>query len=929
VTHPLTLRLVPLLAATLLASPALAAPAKGPADLAAARARMVSDLATLHFERLGNPVLHWDHIPPVYAPRERPHMLLVVLVEFADLGFVRFGGDAEQGKKLAAWYQDYLFDEGYSRPDTLSDYYRSQSLGTYHIGGQVLAPVKLARPRRDYGSPKRPKGGSWRNDSETEGMVEEALGLAVQQHPGVPWTDFDRWDPTDFDGDGVLDEADGYLDHFVLIYAGGGQASCHLLHKLSDALTPNVGPEVLDGLAPEARECADRLWPHRFSVQKREGQGPLVEGRTNARGGTPLSPSLWVLDYNMQSEYTSASTFIHEFGHSIGLPDLYARASTNSTGLWDVMSATRSPSPQNMSAWSRMMLGWLVPSVVLPPSHGGRKVQSAYLRALDEPAGDREIDRAASERGLTRAVMAVLPPKTRELSLTKLPSTSGTQALYSGQGNQQNRTVELRLDLRTVRAAALTLSFDAWWEIEAGWDFAYLETSTDGGRTWRRRVPTDRGHMPAKHGHDGKETLPGFTGLSGDLDGDGKNEGSAGCDPAVELKHGEDKAGQEKSPCLVPSWVRPSFDVSDLRGHRARVRLRYFTDMAAVMRGILIDNVTLEGGEISEDFEGRLGRAWRLGGFTASSGRHTLLVPHYYLFEYRDPYPAAGGEHRYDAALARPFYHFYSDPAAGVMRALRVRPRPGVVAWYYNGAYAWSENEPTENGQGRGYLLVVDSNPNELRLPGLDRWFVGTPTAYDTHYDVKAEAAQRALTEAYYRTICYVRSADYRPRDLDPAALSKACTADAAPVAGLAVDDKRLMYTYQVVNELLPGQDRDAVQRAGELLDYKVRKGERRFRVRDRSLRHLHSYDAPFSLTPFSGGVELFDIGPEGLKRASASPHPATRAFSDATPSRWLNPKLYFGGVALPDERFAFELAEPKEGAPDGARVKVWLLFDE
>lgn len=918
---PSLLALSTLLAAS---SPA-AAPAKRAEDLAAARAQLVDDLAALHFERLGNPVLRWDHIPPVYAPPERPHLLLVVLVDFPDRSFDRFAGQADQGDRLADWYREYLFDSAYARPDTLSHYYRTQSLGTYHLDGLVLPPVRLSQPRRHYGSPSRPAGGDWRNDANAEGMVEEALALAVARYPGVPWSDFDRWDPTDFDGDGVLDEADGYLDHFVLVYAGGGQASCHLLHKLSDVFTPNSPAEALEALSPEARECADRLWPHRFMVQRREGQGPLVEGRTSARGGTPLSPSLWVLDYNMQSEYTSASTFIHEFGHSIGLPDVYARASENSTGPWEVMSGTTSPSPQNLSAWSRMMLGWLSPRVVLPPEHGGKAVQSAYLAALDDPVGDQKAAADAARRGLTRAVMVALPPKTLEVELTALPPGSGELALYSGQGNQLGRTAELRLDLRGATAPTLTLSFDAWWEIEAGWDFAYLETSTDGGRTWRRRLPSDRRHMPAAHGHDGKDTLPGFTGLSGDLDGDGKNESNPACDPTVELKHGEDRAGQVKSPCLAPTWVKPAFDLSDLRGHRARVRLRYFTDMAAVMRGILIDNVRLEGGEVSEGFEGRLDGGWRLAGFTKSTGSHTLLVPHYYLLEYRDPYAATEGEHRYDAALGKPAYHFYWDPVAGAMRAVRARPRPGVVAWYYNGAYAWSENEPTENGPGRGYLLVVDSNPNELRLPGLDRWLTGTPADHDTRYEVGADDAQAALAEAYERTVCFVRDAAYRPRDSG----APACASDEAPLGRLTADGKPLMYSYRVINEVLPGPERDRLQRAGELIDDRVRQGKRTFRLRDRSLRHLHTYDAPFALAPFEEGVEVYDVGPDGLRRATSSALPATDRFSDSDRARWLNGNLPFGGVEVPDERFSFQLTQPKEGAPKGARVKVWLLFDE
>ncbi len=102
------------------------------------------------------------------------------------------------------------------------------------------------------------------------------------------------------------------------------------------------------------------------------------------------------------------------------------------------------------------------------------------------------------------------------------------------------------------------------------------------------------------------------------------------------------------------------FDVSALRGHAARIRVRYVTDMAAVQRGILIDNVTLAAAGVNEGFEDRPGPAWRLDGFTQSPGHHSLLVPHYYLLEYRDPY-AEDAPYRYDRALGEPFYYVASS----------------------------------------------------------------------------------------------------------------------------------------------------------------------------------------------------------------------------------------------------------------------------
>ena len=131
------------------------------------------------------------------------------------------------------------------------------------------------------------------------------------------------------------DEPDGYLDHFILIVAGKGQSSCNGLYKLGEKLNTNAASDAVLGLNQAERDCADRIWPHRFALSQNLDRGPQVGGRMNVRGGVDIGTGLWVLDYNMQSEYTDPSTFIHEFGHSLGLPDIYARSTNNSTASWE------------------------------------------------------------------------------------------------------------------------------------------------------------------------------------------------------------------------------------------------------------------------------------------------------------------------------------------------------------------------------------------------------------------------------------------------------------------------------------------------------------------------------------------------------------------------------------------------------------------
>jgi hypothetical protein len=64
------------------------------------------------------------------------------------------------------------------------------------------------------------------------------------------------------------------------------------------------------------------------------------------------------------------SVFCHEFGHMLGLPDLYARPEnpgSEGVGAWCIMSQqTGGGQPQHFSAWSKERLGWLKPAVLDP-----------------------------------------------------------------------------------------------------------------------------------------------------------------------------------------------------------------------------------------------------------------------------------------------------------------------------------------------------------------------------------------------------------------------------------------------------------------------------------------------------------------------------------------------------------------------------------
>jgi M6 family metalloprotease-like protein len=64
------------------------------------------------------------------------------------------------------------------------------------------------------------------------------------------------------------------------------------------------------------------------------------------------------------NEYYPMSVFAHEFGHDLGLPDLYDYSYTDPYHFidgWDEMSMDNA---QHLSSWSKMLLGWIPPAKV-------------------------------------------------------------------------------------------------------------------------------------------------------------------------------------------------------------------------------------------------------------------------------------------------------------------------------------------------------------------------------------------------------------------------------------------------------------------------------------------------------------------------------------------------------------------------------------
>jgi len=155
-------------------------------------------------------------------------------------------------------------------------------------------------------------------------MIANAVDDAEDQ--GMDWSQFDN-------------DGDGYVDALNVVHAGPG--------------------------AEEGN--GNYIWSHKW----------------NLGGNARFYDGVWIDSYTINPEIQGTAqnmvhrgVICHEFGHALGLPDLYDTDYTSSgIGNWGLMAGGSwggngsSPwYPSHMCAWSKIQLGWIIPVVILEPT---------------------------------------------------------------------------------------------------------------------------------------------------------------------------------------------------------------------------------------------------------------------------------------------------------------------------------------------------------------------------------------------------------------------------------------------------------------------------------------------------------------------------------------------------------------------------------
>ena len=225
-------------------------------------------------------------------------------------------------------FDSMLFSTGVYPTGSMNDYYLEASFGKFGVGGQIIG---WQTADNTYASYANTDGSQDPNTARV--MIQDMI---AQLDATVDFSDYDS-------------DNDGFVDGLFFVHAGAGQEE-----------SGNPGD----------------IWSHSW----------------NFSSGLPTNDGVSIGRYSVEPEEFSdgsqitVGVFAHEYGHMIGLPDLYdTDYSSAGIGQWGLMSGgswTHRPgdqpgsSPATMTAWSKIQLGWITPieltadaaGLVLPPA---------------------------------------------------------------------------------------------------------------------------------------------------------------------------------------------------------------------------------------------------------------------------------------------------------------------------------------------------------------------------------------------------------------------------------------------------------------------------------------------------------------------------------------------------------------------------------
>ena len=283
---------------------------------------------------------------------------LVLLVDYTDKSFKNDNTLADFDSLMNGL--DYTFN---GAKGSVRRYFQDQSKGQYNPHFDVVGPIHLPQKVSYYGT-NATSGPASGNDRYLADFVIDACMIADSVF-GVDFSEYDN-------------DEDGSVDFIYIIYAGFGEA---------------------DGGG------ASTIWPHNFSLTSALYYGLTDQTEYYVNSGSdynlPLFDGKYVDNYacSMELKYsysggkrTGIGCIAHEFGHVLGLPDLYDTSyGTNyyqgyTPSEWDIMDGGSYNDdmncPPNYSVYEKYYLGWAQPELLAGDVSEEGDTVLEYERAL-------------------------------------------------------------------------------------------------------------------------------------------------------------------------------------------------------------------------------------------------------------------------------------------------------------------------------------------------------------------------------------------------------------------------------------------------------------------------------------------------------------------------------------------------------------------
>ena len=250
---------------------------------------------------------------------------LIILVEYTDVKF-------NTSYNAKEYFEDMINGDNFTQfggTGSALQYFKDQSHGKFTPQFDIYGPITLPQNQAYYG-----KNDRWGDDQNAHMMVKHAVDILD------PQVDFRLYDTND----------DKLIDNIYIIYAGQGEAD------FGDSNT--VWPHAWDMRQAGIRQAADGVYLGRYACSNE-----------------------W-----METSPDGMGTFVHEFSHVLGLPDLYNTEDGNADytpGYYSVLDLGNynndSRTPCNYGAYELNALGWEEPielrepqSLILPEISTGK-----------------------------------------------------------------------------------------------------------------------------------------------------------------------------------------------------------------------------------------------------------------------------------------------------------------------------------------------------------------------------------------------------------------------------------------------------------------------------------------------------------------------------------------------------------------------------